>query len=57
MPFEDFRKVLVRIKEKYDSHKIMVIVSGGEPLMDEERPMCRVQVVPLLPGQRYAPAR
>ena len=36
MPFEDFRKVLVRIKEKYDSHKIMVIISGGEPLMRED---------------------
>ena len=33
MPFEDFEKVLLRIKEKYDSHKIMVIVSGGEPLV------------------------
>ena len=33
MPFNDFRKVLERIKEKYDSHNIMVIVSGGEPLV------------------------
>ena len=33
MPFEDFEKVLLRIKESYDSHKIMVIVSGGEPLV------------------------
>ena len=40
MPFEDFRKVLVRIKEKYDSHKIMVIVSGGEPLMREDILKC-----------------
>ena len=40
MPFEDFRKVLVRIKEKYDSHKIMVIVSGGEPLMREDLFKC-----------------
>jgi len=36
MPFEDFEKVLLRIKEKYDSHKIMVIVSGGEPLVRED---------------------
>ena len=40
MPFEDFRKVLVAIKEKYDSHKIMVIVSGGEPLMREDLLKC-----------------
>ena len=40
MPFDDFRKVLVRIKEKYDSHKIMVIVSGGEPLMREDLLKC-----------------
>ena len=32
MPFEDFRKVLVRIKEKYDSRRIMVIMTGGEPV-------------------------
>ena len=40
MQFEDFRNVLVRIKEKYDSHKIMVIVSGGEPLMREDLLKC-----------------
>ena len=40
MPFNDFRKVLERIKEKYDSHKIMVIVSGGEPLMREDILKC-----------------
>ena len=40
MPFEDFRKVLLRIKEKYDSHQIMVIVSGGEPLMREDILKC-----------------
>ena len=40
MPFNDFRKVLERIKEKYDSHNIMVIVSGGEPLMREDILKC-----------------
>ena len=40
MPFNDFRKVLVRIKEKYDSHNIMVIVSGGEPLVREDILKC-----------------
>ena len=36
MPFEDFAKVLRRIKEKYDSHKIMIIITGGEPLMQAD---------------------
>ncbi|MBQ2243299.1 MAG: TIGR04133 family radical SAM/SPASM protein [Bacteroidales bacterium] len=40
MPFADFRKVLLRIKERYDSHKIMVIVSGGEPLMRDDILKC-----------------
>ena len=40
MPFNDFRKVLERIKEKYDSQNIMVIVSGGEPLMREDILKC-----------------
>lgn len=33
MPFCDFEKVLLSIREKYDPHKILVIISGGEPLM------------------------
>ena len=40
MPFEDFRKVLLRIKEKYDSHKIMIVVTGGEPLMRKDIAQC-----------------
>ena len=40
MPFEDFRKVLVRIKEKYDSRRIMVIMTGGEPLMRQDLEKC-----------------
>ena len=36
MPFEDFEKVLVRIKEKYDASKILIILSGGEPLVRED---------------------
>ena len=47
MPFEDFRKVLVRIKEKYDSHKIMVIVSGGEPLMRDDLLKCGREIYDL----------
>ena len=40
MPFDDFHKVLVRIKEHYDSHRIMVIISGGEPLMRKDLLEC-----------------
>jgi MoaA/NifB/PqqE/SkfB family radical SAM enzyme len=40
MPFEDLAKVLRRIKEKYDSHKIMVVVTGGEPLMRKDIEQC-----------------
>lgn len=40
MPFEDFRKVLLRVKEAYDSHKIMIVVTGGEPLMREDLVEC-----------------
>ncbi len=47
MPFEDFRNVLVRIKEKYDSHKIMVIVSGGEPLMRDDLLKCGREIYDL----------
>ena len=40
MPFEDFQKVLLRIKEKYDSHKVMIVVTGGEPLMRKDIAQC-----------------
>ncbi|MGM9762829.1 MAG: TIGR04133 family radical SAM/SPASM protein [Candidatus Cryptobacteroides sp.] len=40
MPFEDFGKVLANIKEHYDSHKIMVIISGGEPLVRKDIVQC-----------------
>ena len=33
MPFEDFRKVLERVREAYDPHEVFVIITGGEPLM------------------------
>ncbi|MBO4571503.1 MAG: TIGR04133 family radical SAM/SPASM protein [Bacteroidales bacterium] len=33
MPFDDFEKVLKLVKEVYDSHKVMIVISGGEPLM------------------------
>lgn len=36
MPFEDFEKVLVRLCEVYNPNDILIIVSGGEPLMRED---------------------
>ena len=40
MPFEDFEKVLIRIKETYDSHKVMIVITGGEPLMRNDIEKC-----------------
>ena len=40
MPFEDFEKVLLRIKDVYDSHHILIILSGGEPLVREDLASC-----------------
>ena len=40
MPFEDFARVLRRISEKYDPHKVFVIVTGGEPLMRPDISSC-----------------
>ena len=40
MPFEDFARVLRRVKETYDSHKIMIVVTGGEPLMRKDIEQC-----------------
>lgn len=45
MPFEDFQKVLLRIKEAYEPKEILIIFSGGEPLMRKDLADCgrRVQ--------------
>lgn len=40
MPFEDFRKVLLEVKERYDSHKIMIVITGGEPLVRKDLERC-----------------
>lgn len=40
MPFKDFRKVLARVKETYDSHKVLIILTGGEPLMRKDILQC-----------------
>lgn len=40
MPFGDFEKVLLRVREKYDPHKVLIILSGGEPLMRSDIADC-----------------
>ena len=40
MPFEDFEKVLLRVKESYDIRDLLVILSGGEPLMRKDLASC-----------------
>ena len=40
MPFADFRKVLEDVKERYDSHKVMIVITGGEPLMRKDLEQC-----------------
>ena len=40
MPFADFRKVLEDVKEKYVSHKVMIVITGGEPLMRNDLEQC-----------------
>ena len=40
MPLADFCRVLDRVKEVYDSHKVMINVTGGEPLMRPDLERC-----------------
>ena len=44
MPFADFEKVLLRIREAYDPGKILIILSGGEPLMRDDLAVCGRQI-------------
>lgn len=44
MPFADFEKVLLRIKEEWDPSQILIIISGGEPLMREDLPECAARI-------------
>lgn len=47
MPFEDFKKVLIGIKEHYDPHKIMIVITGGEVLMRKDLEECGRQIYEL----------
>ncbi len=40
MPFEDFERVLRSVKEAYGSHRICIVVTGGEPLMRQDIARC-----------------
>ncbi|MBO4475674.1 MAG: TIGR04133 family radical SAM/SPASM protein [Bacteroidales bacterium] len=40
MPFGDFEKVLLRVREVYNPHKLLIILSGGEPLMRKDLAEC-----------------
>ncbi len=40
MPFQDFERVLRRVKESYNSHHITIVVTGGEPLMRQDIARC-----------------
>lgn len=40
MPFADFERVLLRVKEVYGANGKMVIISGGEPLMRPDLEDC-----------------
>ena len=44
MPFADFEKVLLRIKEEWDPSQILIILSGGEPLMRDDLPECAARI-------------
>jgi len=44
MPFADFRKVLLQVREHYDSHKVNIILSGGEPLMRPDLAACAREI-------------
>lgn len=44
MPFADFRRVLESVKEHYDSHKITITLSGGEPLMRPDLAKCAREI-------------
>jgi radical SAM enzyme (rSAM/lipoprotein system) len=40
MPFEDFLKAILPLKEKYEPETITVAITGGEPLLRKDLPRC-----------------
>lgn len=47
MPFEDFEKVLLRVRESYDPASVLVVISGGEPLMRQDLADCGRRITSL----------
>jgi radical SAM enzyme (rSAM/lipoprotein system) len=44
MPVSDFIKVTERIKEQYVPEKVMIVITGGEPLMRSDLEQCGLQL-------------
>ena len=44
MPFEDFLKAILPLKKKYDSNKITIAITGGEPILREDLPECGLEL-------------
>lgn len=44
MPYQDFLKVTARVKEVYDPHKVMIVITGGEPLMRKDLEECGMEL-------------
>ncbi len=44
MPYQDFLKVTARVSEVYDPHKVMVVITGGEPLMRKDLEECGIEL-------------
>lgn len=40
MPREDFMRVLDQVADAYDPHKVLVVITGGEPLMRRDLEEC-----------------
>lgn len=44
MPFEDFLKAVIPLKNKYPAENIMIVFTGGEPLMREDIARCGMEL-------------
>lgn len=40
MPYQDFLKVTEQVSKVYDPHKVMIVITGGEPLMRKDLEEC-----------------
>ncbi|MDD3740816.1 MAG: radical SAM protein, partial [Bacteroidales bacterium] len=47
MPLEDFLTVLREIKTEYDPGKVMIVLTGGEPLMRKDLEECGKKIASL----------